>query len=313
MAKINPGVKKKKKHRGRKIRPSLGTEVKKAVIPVAGLGTRFLPLSKVLPKEFWPLADIPVIQYIVEEAADSGIKEIIFIDKPGKKIINDYFKKNLKSKKASISKYKSHFLKEVKRLENISKNISFSRVFQKNPFGAAHAVFQAEKAAGKKPCAVLWADDVVDSKIPCLLQLIKVFKKYQKPIIALCRVPKESFQFYGMAEVEIVAKRTYKIKRVFEKPPANKAPSNLAVVGKYILTPEVFNYLKKTPFNIRADVSLTETLSEMAEDGREIYGYEFDGKWLECGNKLAYLKSNLYFSLKHSQFGPQLKKYLKKS
>lgn len=287
-------------------------EIRKAIIPIAGLGTRFLPLSKVLPKELWPLVDKPVIQYILEEVKNSGIKEIIFIDRPDRKLVIDYFKNKLKSKKTSFSKYKSHFVKELKNLEDISRNLSFFRVLQRTPLGAAHAVLQTKKIVGKEPCAVLWADDVVESKTPCILQLIKVFQKYQKPVIALYRVPKESFQFYGMIEGEKIANRIYKIKRVAEKPSITKSPSNLAIVGKYIITPKVFNYLERTSFDLKSDITLSITLSEMAEAGEEIYGYELDGKWLECGNKLAYLKSNLYLSLKHPQFGPELKKFISK-
>jgi len=288
-------------------------EIKKAVIPVAGLGTRFLPLSKVLPKEFWPLVDIPVIQYIVEEAVASGIKEIIFVTKPEKKIVLDYFQRKLKLKKILKAKYKDHFLKKLKYLEQISKNVSFSQVFQKESLGDGHALLQAEKWVGKEPCAILWADDVVESKIPCLLQLIKVFKKYQKPVVALSKVPKESFQFYGMIKGEKIANRIYKIKKIVEKPSTiKKTPSNLAIVGKYILTPEVFEWLKKAPLKKTKELLTDEILGKAVLDGKEVHGYEFEGKWLECGNKFAYLKSNLYLSLKHSEFGPNLKKFVKK-
>jgi UTP--glucose-1-phosphate uridylyltransferase len=290
-------------------------QIKKAIIPIAGLGTRFLPLSKVLPKELWPLVDKPVIQYIVEEAVTSGIEEIIFVIRPDKKEIQDYFKKYINKipELEEVLKWrkKNHLLKELKNLEKITKNISFSYVLQKKPWGASHATLQAKKLIKNEPCAVLYADDVVESKVPCLLQLIKIFQKYQKPVIALYRIPKESFQFYGMVEGEKIAKRLYKIKRIIEKPRVNESPSNLAVVGKHIITPEVFNHLERTSFNLKKDLTLSTSLSEMAEAGEDIYGYEFEGRWLECGNKLAYLKSNLYLSLKHPQFGPQLKKYLK--
>ena len=286
-------------------------EVKKAIIPIAGLGTRFLPLSKVVPKEFWPLVDKPVIQYIVEEAIASGIEEIIFVINPGKKIAYDYFKKKLKSEKASLSKYKNHFLNQLEKLENLSKKIFFSTVVQREPLGDGDALLKAKKIVKKEPCAALWADDVVESKIPCLLQLIKVFKKYKKPVIALYRVPKSSFQFYGMVGVKKVGNRTYRIAKIIEKPQVLESPSNLAIVGKSIITDEVFNYLKKVKFSERGEIGLTETFAEMVKAGSEVYGYEFEGKWLECGNKLAYLKSDLYLSLKHPQFGKELKKYLK--
>jgi len=290
-------------------------QIKKAVIPIAGLGTRFLPLSKVLPKELWPLVDKPVIQYIIEEARASGIKEVIFVIRPDKKEVENYFKKYINKipeiEEVLKMRKKNHLLKELKNLEKITKKISFSYVLQKEPWGASHATFQAKKLIRNEPCAVLYADDVVESKIPCLLQLIKIFQKYQKPVIALYRIPKESFQFYGMVEGEKITKGLYKIKRVVEKPQVKEAPSNLAVVGKHIITPEVFNHLERTSFNLKKDLTLSQSLSEMAEAGKNIYGYEFEGKWLECGNKLAYLKSNLYLSLKHPQFGSELKKILK--
>lgn len=289
-------------------------QIRKAIIPIAGLGTRFLPLSKVLPKEFWPLVDKPVIQYIVEEAMASGIKEIIFVNRPDKKEVQDYFKKytNKIPEIEEILKWrkKNHLLKELKNLEKITKKISFSYVLQKEPLGASHAVFQASNLVRKENCAVMWADDVVESSVPCLLQLMKVFQKYQKPVIALYRIPKESFKFYGIVKVEKIGKRLYKIKGLVEKPSIKEAPSNLAVVGKFIITPEVFNYLEKIPFSLETDIALDEILGKMAESGEDIYGYEFDGKWLECGNKLAYLKSNIYLALKNPQFDLELKKFI---
>jgi len=293
------------------------TQIKKAIIPIAGLGTRFLPLSKVLPKELFPLVDKPVIQYIVEEAKASGIKEIIFVNRPDKKEVQGYFKKYLKKipelEEVLKMRKKNHLLKELKNLEKISKNISFSYIIQKEPLGDGHALLQAQSLIGRNPCAVLWADDVVESKTPCLLQLIKVFKKYKKPIMALYQVPKESFQFYGMIEGEKVDNRLYRIKKIVEKPKTIKeAPSNLAIVGKYILTPEVFEWLKKASLNKNKELITDEVLGKETKDGKEVYGYAFEGKWLECGNKLAYLKSNLYLSLRHPHFGSKIKSYISK-
>ncbi len=293
------------------------TQIKKAVVPIAGLGTRFLPLSKVLPKELFPLVDKPVLQYIIEEAVASGIKEIIFVIRPKRKEVLTYFKKYFKKtpelEEILKKRKRNHLLKELKKLEKISKNISFWHVFQRKPLGASHAILQAEKLIKNEPCAVLYGDDIVESKVPCLWQLIEIFKKYQKPVIALYRIPKESFRFYGMVEVKKIAKRLYKIKKVVEKPSITEAPSSLAVVGKHIITPEVFDHLKKTSFDLKKDLTLSTTLSEMAEAGKEVYGYEFEGKWLECGNKLAYLKSNLYLSLKHPQFGKELRKEIRRT
>jgi len=288
------------------------SRIRKAIIPIAGLGTRFLPLSKTLPKEMWPLVDKPVIQYIVEEARDAGIKEIIFVGNPKRRMTVDYFEKKLETKKTSLSKYKSHFLADIQNLKNISENITFRQAFQKSPLGASHAVLQAAEFVKNEPCAILWADDVVESNTPCIGQLIKAFEKCKKPVVALYGIPKESFKYYGMADVKKMSPRLFKINRFAEKPEIKDAPSNLAVVGKYILTPEVFARLKKTHFSLKADISLTDTLSEMAMEGKEIYGYEFEGKWLECGNKLAYLKTNLYLSLKHPQYKKELEKFLRK-
>jgi UTP--glucose-1-phosphate uridylyltransferase len=286
--------------------------IRKAIIPIAGLGTRFLPLSKVLPKELWPLVDKPVIQYIVEEAAMSGIKRIIFVIKPEKKIILNYFKEKIKSKKILKAKYKNHFLNQLENLENLSKKISFSFVIQKKPLGDGDALLKAEKLIKKEPCAILYADDVVESKIPCLSQLIRIFKKYKKPVIALCRVPRPSFHFYGMVKVKKVGNRTYRITKITEKPSAKESPSNLAIVGKSVVTDEVFSHLKRVKFGERGEIGLTETFAKMIETGFEVYGYEIKGKWLECGNKLAYLKSNFYLSLKHPQFKKELRKFLRK-
>jgi len=288
-------------------------EIKKAIIPIAGLGTRFLPLSKVVPKELWPLADRPVIQYIVVEAKTSGISEIIFVISPEKKVVLDYFTKNQKIEKILRDRKKNSLLAELKNLEEISKNLSFSYVFQKKPLGDGHTILQAAKIVGQEPYAALWADDVVDSEVPCLLQLAKIFKTCQNPVLALCRLPKEKISAYGVVGVEKIASRLYKIKKIVEKPLPEEAPSDLAIVGKYILTPEVFDYLGKAKPSEKGEIFLSEILDKMIKDGKIIYGYEFEGKWLECGNKTDWLKSHLYLSLKHPQFGEELKKILKET
>lgn len=285
--------------------------IKKAIIPVGGIGTRFLPLSKVFPKELWPLVDIPVIQYILEEAKASGIKEIIFVISPEKKVVLNYFKESAKIEKILKDRKKNHFLQPLKKIEELVSDISFSSVLQRKPLGDGHAVLQAAKIVGSEPCGVLFGDDIVDSRVPCLLQLSKIFKTCQKPIIALKKIAREKLPFYGIVEVEKIANRLYKIKRIVEKPSPEKAPSNLSIVGKYILTPEVFDYLKRAKPTLRREIILAETFDKMIRDGKIIYGYEFEGEWLECGNKLGWLKSHLYLSLKHPQFGPELKKYLK--
>jgi len=290
-------------------------EVKKAIIPVAGLGTRFLPLSKVLPKELFPVVDKPMLQYVVEEALASGVKEIIFVTRPEKKEILNYFKKYFKElpklTKILEERKKNHILKELKEIEKFSKEISLSQVFQKEPLGDGHAILQAKEKIKGEPIAALWGDDLVESKTPCLLQLIRVFKEHQKPVIALCQIPNEKLPLYGIVEVEKLKERVYKIKKIIEKPSIKEAPSNLAIVGKYVLTPEVFEYLSRGKTGRGGEIYLSENLQKMIEDGKEILGLEFEGKWLECGNKVAWLKSHLYLTLKHPKFGPQLREALK--
>jgi len=287
-------------------------EIKKAIIPLAGLSTRFLPLSKVVAKELWPLVDLPVIQYTLNEAREAGIKQIIFVLSPERKKVLDYIKPSPKIERILKERKKENILTEIKNLEEPFKNISFSYVLQKESLGDGHAILQAAKLVGSEPVANLYSDDVIEAKEPAILQLLKVFKTCQKPIIALSRVPKEKIPYYGVAGVEKIANRLYKIKKIVEKPSLEEAPSDLAIVGRYILTPEVFDYLKKAKPTKKGEIYLAEVLNNhMLRDGKLIYGYELEGKWLECGDKLRWLKSNLYLSLKHPKYGPELKKYLK--
>jgi len=285
-------------------------EVKKAVIPIAGLGTRFFPLGKVLPKEFWPLVDLPMLQYIVEEAAASGIKEIIFVNRPEERKALDYFKEKVKSKKILESRHKESFIKNIKKLETLSRQIKFSQVFQINPKGDGDAILKAEREIGGENFAVLFTDDIIISRVPCLLQLKKVFKKNLKPVIALSKVPQKSFPSYGMIQKENIGRKIYKIKKIIEKPKINESPSSLAIVGRYILTPKILDYLKEAEYNQRGEKILGEVLAQKIKE-EEVLGCEFEGKWLECGNKMSYLKSNFYLSLKHPKFGKELKKFWK--
>ncbi len=285
--------------------------IKKAIIPIAGMGTRFLPLSKVLAKEFWPLVDKPTIQYILEEAAGSGIKKIIFVLKPKDKKILKYLKKDILLEK-SLKKRKNYkALKLLKELENFSKKISLSFAFQKEPLGDGQAVLEAKKLAGKEPCLVLFGDDIVEAEKPSARQLIEIFNQYKKPVIGLFKLPQEKLSSYGIAKVEKIGPRLYKIKDIVEKPAAGRAPSNLAIVGKYVIDADVFKFLEKSP-KAKGEIRLAGAFSQMLKKGMALYGYQIKGKWLECGTKTAYLKSNLYLSLKHPQFGKELKSFIKK-
>lgn len=286
--------------------------IQKAIILTAGLSTRFLPLSKVLPKEMWPIAAKPMLQYIVEEAAASGINRIIFVISPGQRMVFDYFKKPAKNLEKILKlKKKEAVLDRLKSFEESFKGISFSFVVAKKPLGDGYAILQARRLVGKEPFAVLFDDDIVESKTPCLHQLVQVFKTCQKPVISLHRIARERLSSYGIVGIEKIANRFYKIKNIIEKPSPEEAPSDLSITGKYVLTPEVFNYLKKLTPNSRGEIILADALGKMINDGKMVYGYEYEGEWWECGNPQAYLETNFHFSLNHPEYGPKLKKFLK--
>lgn len=286
-------------------------EVKKAIIPVAGLGTRFLPLSLVLSKEFFPLADKPIIQYIIEEAKNSGIKEIVFVVSPKQRMVIDYFRDSPELEKILIKRKKEKTLKELKDFEQLFKDITFSYVVQKFPSGDGHAILQAGRGNSDQPVAVSFGDDVFDSDEPVLSQLIGIFKTCSAPVIALKSLPKDKIPAYGSVVVEKIANRLYKIKKIIEKPAPEQIQSDLVIAGKYILTPEVFNYLKKASPSKKGEIILGEVFDKMLNDGMPIYGYEVKGEWLECGDKLKWLKSFFYVSLKDPVFGKDLKDYIK--
>jgi len=287
--------------------------IKKAIIPVAGLGTRFLPLTKAIPKPILPLADRPMIDYIVEEAKKSGIERVVFVLSNDKNNILDYFKKNSKLENILEKRNQKDILKSLKDIDKEIENISFSSVIQQNPKGDGDAILKAQKIIGKDACGVLFGDDIILSKIPALEQLSNIFKTCQKPIICLKRVSKDMLSSYGVVKVDKIANRLYKIKDIIEKPKKEEdAPSDLAIVGRYIITPLVFEYLKKVNSNHKGEIILAQAFKDMLKDGKIVYGYEVEGEWLECGNKLNWLKSNLRICLQHPEFGPILKDYLKK-
>ncbi len=286
-------------------------QVKKAVIPIAGLGTRFLPLSKIVRKEFLPLVDKPIIQYLVQEALDSGIKEIIFVVKPGKKDIIEYFKRDKKLEKIINQKKRNHLLKEIENLAEISKKISFSIVYQKEPLGDGHAILQAKRLVKKEPFAVFFGDDVIDAEVPGLLQLKKIFTTSQRPILSLCEKAESEIRKYGVADVEKIANSIFKVKNIVEKPEPSEAPSNLAIIGRYVLTPDIFYYLEKIKPDERGEIILANALREMIGDGKIVYGYQIKGRWLECGTKVSWIKSNVYLSLKHPDYGEEIRNFIK--
>ena len=289
-------------------------EIKRVILPVAGLGTRFLPLSKIVPKEVWPLVDRPMIEYAIREAKNSGIVEITFVVSNKKNILLDYFKPEKTLKRLLKKRGGNHLVKELENLQDLLKGLSISVALQKKPQGDGDAILQGASKLNKQSCGVMFCDDIIESKIPCLLQLIKIFKTSQRPVIGLYRIPqKEKLSSYGVVEVEKIASRVFKTKKIMEKPKSKEAPSNLAIVGRYVLTPEVFDYLKKAEIGKRGEIILAEVLQKMLNDGKTIYGYEFEGKWLECGTKEEWLKTHLYLSLKSERYGQKLKKFIKEN
>lgn len=287
--------------------------LKKVIIPIAGAGTRFLPLSKIVPKEAMPLVDKPILQKLVEEAKDSGADHIIFVINEEKKNILDYFKNDNDLKKLLKQRKKEKELQELERLEDLMRSLKISFVYQDKPLGDGHAILQVASKIKDETVGVLFGDDIVESEIPCLKQLNNIHKTCQRPVLALSSVPKEKLSNYGVVKVEKISRRVYKVKDIIEKPLPDQAPSDLAIVGKYILTPEVFDFLKTTKPTFRGEIILANAFHNMLQAGKSIYGYEIDGKWLECGTKLEWLKTQTYLSLKDSRFGPEIKTFLKEN
>ncbi len=286
---------------------------------MGGLGTRFLPLSKVLPKELWPLVDKPVIHYLLQELQGAGIEEVIFVTPPGENLTLSYLEKDGSLEEILKEREKTDLLGEVKEIEGLKKEFSFTRVIQEEPLGDGHALLQAQKEIGDEPFALLFGDDLIYSKTPALKQLIDLFKSSERSLVALYSVPREEISSFGVVEKENIANRFYKIKKIVEKPEPEEAPSNLAVVGKYVLLPSIFEFLQN-PDEIRkagkmmeetGEIVLAEAIAAALTAGKVFYGYEMKGEWLRCGNKLNWLKSHLFLSLKDPRFGPELKDFLR--
>jgi len=282
-------------------------KVKKAIIPVAGFGTRFLPATKAQPKEMIPLVDKPVIQYIVEEAVKSGIEDIIFVTGRGKRAIEDHFDFSYELEQSLFEKGKKDLLESVRKIAQLAR---FAYVRQPQPLGDGHAVLCARHLTNGEPVAVLFGDDIVDHSKPCLKQLIEVFEEYQSPVLALARVAKKDVSRFGVVRPETLKERTFLVKEVVEKPSPEKAPSNLIVVGKYIITPEIFEILEESP-NQSGEIRLADAFSEFLKRGNALYGYEFEGTRHDCGDKLGFLKATVEYGLKHKDIGREFKKYLK--
>jgi len=287
-------------------------KVRKAVFPAAGLGTRFLPATKAQPKEMLPLVDKPIIQYVVEEALRSGIENIIFVTGRGKTAIEDHFDVSYELEKILESRGKQDLLAIVR---GISDMIKVSYVRQKEALGLGHAILMARELVGEEPFAVLLGDDIIDAPTPCLRQMLDVNEAHPGSIIAIQEVPREAISNYGIISGTPVAfngqqDRLYRITDLVEKPSVDQAPSNLAVIGRYILEPEIFDALASTEAGAGGEIQLTDGLRTLARR-RPVYGWRFEGTRYDAGDKLGFLKATVEFALRRDDLGPAFRQYLK--
>lgn len=281
-------------------------KVKKAVIPAAGLGTRFLPATKAQPKEMLPIVDKPTIQYIIEEAVASGIEEILIITGRNKRAIEDHFDKSVELEMDLKAKKKDDLLDIVERISNMA-NIYYIR--QKEPKGLGHAIHCAKTFVGNEPFAVMLGDDVVDSEVPCLKQLIDVYNEYKTTILGVQEVNKNDVDKYGIVAHKFIEDRVYKVKDLVEKPKAEEAPSNIAILGRYIITPPIFDILEHTNPGAGGEIQLTDALKELLKS-EAMYAYNFVGRRYDVGDKLGFLQATVEFALKREDLKDDFAKYL---
>lgn len=282
--------------------------IKKVIIPVAGMGTRFLPATKAQPKEMLPIVDKPVIQYLVEEAVQSGIKEIIFVTGRGKRAIEDHFDYAYELEQMLSTRGKKELLATIRDISNLA---SFTYVRQKEPKGDGDALLSAAHLIGDEPCAVLFGDDIVSGPVPCLKQLMDVFHIYRDPVVALEEVAPHEVSSYGIVSAVKTKERTYEISDIVEKPERSRAPSRLAIVGKYIITKDIFQELERLRARASGEFGLAHALKNYLSRGA-VYGYRFSGKRYDCGSKIGFLKAVVDFGLKHEETKKEFRSYLSK-
>lgn len=283
-------------------------KVRKAVIPAAGLGTRFLPATKAQPKEMLPIVDKPTLQYIIEEAVASGIEEILIITGRNKKSIEDHFDKSVELELELENKGKTELLEIV---QNISNMINIHYIRQKEPRGLGDAIYCARHFIGDEPFAVMLGDDIVDHKVPCLKQLMDAYDEYRTTILGVQKVAKEDTNKYGIIDAKFIEDRVYKVKDLVEKPDADKAPSNIAILGRYIITPEIFDILSDLPPGKGDEIQLTDALKELSKK-EAMYAYDFEGRRYDVGDKLGFLEATVDFALKRDELKDGFIDYLRK-
>jgi UTP--glucose-1-phosphate uridylyltransferase len=275
------------------------------VFPCAGFGTRFFPATKVIPKEMLPLVDKPILQYGIEEALNSGLDKLIIVSSKGKDTIIDHFDRTSELERSLKERGKTDLLAEV---DAVSSMVDLITVRQKEALGLGHAVLMAHDAVGDQPFAVVLPDDVILADDPCLMQMRRVFEETGRPVIALMEVSDAETSRYGIIKGEEIRDRVFRVRDMVEKPKINP-PSNFAIIGRYILPPEIFPLLEKTERGAGGEIQLTDALRELARTG-EFYGYVFDGKRYDAGEKLGYLKATVDYALKHPKLGADFRAYL---
>lgn len=283
--------------------------IRKAVLPVAGLGTRVLPASKVIPKEMLPLVDKPTLQYIVEEAVAAGIEEIIFVTSRSKRSIEDHFDGFPELEAILDKKGKT---RELEELHHIEKMASYIAVRQSQPLGLGHAILCAKDLVGDEPFVVMLGDDLVAPETPCLPRMIELYQRYEGTIISLFIPPPEQISSFGIAAVEDIADDVVRVNFLVEKPRLEDAPSHLAVAGRYVLTPDIFALLEATQAGVGGEIQLTDAMQIQAERGR-CYGLRFNGVRYDTGNPLGYLTTSIAYALKRPEIAPGLREYMRQA
>ena len=281
--------------------------IKKAVFPVGGLGTRFLPATKAMPKEMLTIVDKPMIQYCVEEAKQAGITEVIFVTGRGKRAIEDHFDISFELEHTLTHKGKKKLRDELRKIHELA---NFSYVRQGEAIGLGHAVLCAKSLVGNEPFAVILGVDIIRSKVPCLKQMIKVFEKHGGPVVAAQKVAGAAIKDYGVIKNRKIDSKVHQIVDLVEKPEPAQAPSDLAVIGRYILTPAVFRYLETTKPGRGGEIQLTDALKRMAQD-YPVFAYLFEGQRYDAGNKLGFLQATVEFALNDPDLGDKFNKYLR--
>lgn len=281
-------------------------KIRKAVIPVAGLGTRFLPATKTVPKELLPIVDIPAIQYVVQEAVDSGISEVIFVTGRGKDSIEDHFDEIPELEQVLEERGQKE---AVQNLRQIAAMIEVVSVRQKKPLGLGHAVFCARDLVGDEPFAVLLSDDLIEAPVPCLRQLMEIFEEKRESVLALRRVPEDQVRRYGIVQGKELTKGLYEVENMMEKPQPHETPSRLAIIGRYILRPEIFSLLENVTPGKGGEIQLTDGISQLARQ-RKVYGYEFEGEHYDIGDKFGFVRATVAYALKRPELKEQTREYL---